>query len=303
MRIFITGATGFLGYHIALKCLSLGYELLCLRRATSIIPLVFQSWESRIHWVIKEENGWRQIVQDFHPDILIHCAWEGTTIRERNNERVQCSNIQMLVDLIMAFSYKQVICLGSQDEYGNLNSIVDENESLFPQTEYAKAKISCCQQLSFFSRERDFEWQWIRVFSIYGEKQGDAWFIPFMIKKCLRNEKEIPLTKCEQQYAYLYSEDFASAIVSMLGSQGKSGIYNLSASRPVSLKKILFLIQGLTESLSTFDFGFYPHRPYQSMMICGDCAKFISTFGAFEHTSLEEGLRKTIDSIKIDESF
>lgn len=303
MRIFITGATGFLGYHIALKCLNLGYELLCLRRDTSIIPLLFQSWSDKIHWVIKGESGWRQIVQDFHPDILIHCAWEGTTACERNNERVQCSNIQILVDLIMAFPYKQVICLGSQDEYGYLNSIVDENVSLSPQTEYAKVKISCSQQLAFFSRERDFEWQWIRVFSIYGEKQSDAWFIPSMIKKCLKNEKEIPLTKCEQQYAYLYSEDFASAIALMLGSQGKSGIYNLSASRPVCLKEILFLIQGLTESLASFNFGFYPYRPHQSMMICGDSSKFIDAFGAFEHTPLEEGLKKTIDSIKNDESF
>ena len=89
----------------------------------------------------------------------------------------------------------------------------------------------------------------------------------------------------------------------MLGAQGKSGIYNLSASRPVSLKEILFLIQGLTESSATFDFGFYSYRLHQSMMICGDCSKFISTFGAFEHISLEEGLRKTIGSIKIDEGF
>ena len=300
MRIFITGVTGFLGYHIALGCLKAGHELLCLKRSASILP-IFSIKEERqqICWVTKGENNWKQIISNFQPDILIHCAWEGTTAQSRNNELIQHSNIQLLVDLIMIFPYKQVICLGSQDEYGYLDGIIDENYILSPQSEYAKAKISCCQQLAFLASEKNFEWQWIRLFSVYGEKQGDTWFIPSLIKKCLANEAHIPLTKCEQIYAYLYSDDFVFAILLLLGSKEKSGIYNLSSSYSISLKNILFLIKRLTNSKATFDFGFYPYRPYQSMMICGDSSKFIRLFGPFERTSLEEGLKRTIDSIRM----
>lgn len=35
MRIFVTGATGYLGYHFANVAVSQGHKILCLRRTTS----------------------------------------------------------------------------------------------------------------------------------------------------------------------------------------------------------------------------------------------------------------------------
>lgn len=35
MRIFVTGATGFLGAHIANVCIDKGHEVLCLKRNLS----------------------------------------------------------------------------------------------------------------------------------------------------------------------------------------------------------------------------------------------------------------------------
>lgn len=297
MKLFITGATGFLGYHITKACVRAGYDMLCLKRKTSVSKFP-QEIEDQLKWVIKDENGWKETIKGFRPDIFLHGAWEGVSATVRNDERLQARNFQLFVELMNLYPYRQIIGLGSQEEYGRLNSIVNEAQPLKPETAYAKNKISCCEQLMSFSGKTNCEWQWIRVFTIYGEQQNASWIIPSTIRSCLKREKNIAATLGEQQYAYLYCDDFAKAIVSVIGAKGKSGIYNLSSSHVISLRHLFFTIKELIHADITIDFGAYPYRSNQSMLICGQSDKFAEAFGKFEKTSLEEGLHKTIISIK-----
>lgn len=298
MRIFVTGATGFLGYHIAKSCISKGYEVLCLRRQTSV-SLFDAAQEKQIIWVDSNTEDWKESVVSFNPDVLIHCAWSGVSADGRNDFRVQRQNISLSEELFKLFPYKQIIVLGSQEEYGRIDSLVNEDYPLTPLTEYGKAKIETCKLLQKCCKEKEIEWQWIRVFTVYGDKQKDAWLIPSMIRKCLNPAiLEIETTKGEQIYSYLYSEDFANAILSMIGTKGKSGIYNLSSSSPTKLKDLFTLIKQKTNSKIEFK-SVLPYREYQSMMIMGDSTKFKIVFGEYEFTSLNEGLDNIIQTINV----
>ncbi|WP_455673679.1 NAD-dependent epimerase/dehydratase family protein [Phocaeicola sp.] len=296
MNVFITGATGFLGFHIAKECVECGYNVLCLKREGSVSKFPYKI-EGRLRWVNKDDESLKEIVEKFRPHVLVHCAWEGVSSNERNSEYTQQHNLHLFMELINLYSYQQIIGLGSQDEYGFLDSVVDEQHPLKPETEYAKAKIACCKQLQSFSCKRGYEWQWIRVFNVYGEVQNENWIIPAVIRNCINKVDVFSTTKGEQQYAYLYAGDFAKGITSIIGKKNKSGIYNLSSSHPVSLQELLLTIKKIMESDIYIDFGAYPYRPNQSMLICGNSDKFIHAFGAFEKTSLEDGLTKTILSI------
>ncbi len=296
MNIFITGATGFLGFHIVVKCVEQGHRVLCLRRKESVGKFS-KRVEAKLHWVDKDESCWKETIAHFQPDVLIHCAWEGVSSDSRNDKRVQYHNLQFFMDLLTLYKYQQIIALGSQDEYGYLDSIVDENSPLNPETEYARNKVACCEQLKAFNREYGYEWQWIRVFNIYGEGQNENWIIPAVIRSCKKGEESFPTTKGEQRYAYLYVDDFAKAIISIIGQKNKSGIYNLSSAHSITLKELLLTIKYLMRSNINFNFGAYPYRSNQSMLICGNSNKFIKTFGEFENTSLEDGLIKIIMSV------
>lgn len=293
MRIFLTGATGFLGFHIANICIKNSDEILCLRRTSSkskFSPKILK----KIKWVNRDTTNWKEVVKDFAPDILIHAAWEGVSSEDRNNEEVQKKNIKFTKELITLASYKQILILGSQDEYGIINHIVTESDSLKPVTEYAKAKIRCCQFLKEYAERHNIVWQWIRVFSIYGEYQNNTWLIPSIIQRCLLGEKDIETTKGEQTYSYLYSTDFASAIYLTLGKEcACNGIYNLSSEHPIKLKDLFELVKELTHSKINF-IPCLPYRKNQSMTILGNCQKFIDTFGKFEETTLQTGINNLI---------
>jgi UDP-glucose 4-epimerase len=294
MKVLITGATGFLGYHITKACLTKGYEVACLKRSTS--KSLFESdIEKHIQWLTEGDLKFAEELQAFSPDVLVHAAWGGVAADGRHNPAVQAANVEMTRKMMNVFPFRQVIMLGSQDEYGRIDRKIDENFPLHPVSEYAKAKIECLGMLQKHAEETDVEWQWIRIFSAYGEKQQENWLIPSVIHECMSGAKVMETTPGEQVYSYLYAEDFARAIASMIGTKGKSGVYNISSSTAIQLKELFQLIKELTGADITFRPSL-PYRPNQSMMILGDASKFIRAFGSYEQTSLKEGIRNMINN-------
>lgn len=278
MKVLVTGSSGFLGKHILDEAIKQGHDVLCLKHS--------------------EIDTCQDLVNSFAPEILVHCAWGGTSVANRNNPELQGANVEMSKKVVRLYPFKQIIAAGSQDEYGNINKIVDENCLLNPTSEYAKAKVFFCNWIKKYAEQNGIEWQWIRIFNMYGRGQASSWLIPSIIAKCVNGEKFMQTTKGEQKYAYLNADDFGRAVVSMFGAKEKSGIYNISSSIPIPLHDIFIMIKELTNSDIIFEFGAIPYRTGQSMMICGDSAKFITTFGDFETISLEEGINSLIKSAK-----
>ena len=278
MNILITGATGFLGRHICQESERQHHQVMCLKHA--------------------EIGNSAHLVREFAPDVLVHCAWGGVSAADRNNPQLQKANVEMSEEVFNLYPYRQIIALGSQDEYGVIDGIVGEGHPLSPVSEYAKAKIQLCHYLQQIASTRPLEWQWLRIFNMYGRHQQANWLIPSIVKKCLDGEHAMDTTLGEQQYAYLYAEDFARAVTSIFGSTGKSGIYNISSSTPLPLRDIFLLIRQLTNANIEFSFGAIPYRDNQSMMICGNSEKFAKAFGTFETTPFEKGLSIIINDYK-----
>ena len=296
MKIFVSGATGYLGYHFVKVAINQGHEVLCLRRPTS--RSLFESEiENKVKWVVNDEEL-KSAVIDFQPDVLFHAAWGGVRGSDRNNIEIQKENLVMSHNLFTLYPYKQIIAIGSQAEYGYYNDIISEDHPLKPTMEYAKAKIQCCKDLQHYCEQNNIEWQWIRIFTVFGEKQTGG-LIKLAIEKCLNGEKSFDTTPGEQKYSYLYAEDFGKAICNMLGSKGKSGIYNLSQPQCLkSNKEILESVKTLTKSDIHLNFGAMPYPEGQVMLMDGSVNKFEKAFGAVPYTDFNTALEHTINSFK-----
>ena len=296
MKIFVSGATGYLGYHFVKVAINQGHEVLCLRRPTSRSLFDFEI-ENKVKWVVNDEEL-KSAVIDFQPDVLFHAAWGGVRGSDRNNIEIQKENLVMSHNLLTLYPYKQIIAIGSQAEYGYYNDIISEDHTLKPTMEYAKAKIQCCKDLQHYCEQNNIEWQWIRIFTVFGEKQTGG-LIKLAIEKCLNVEKSFDTTPGEQKYSYLYAEDFGKAICNMLGSKGKSGIYNLSQPQCLkSNKEILENVKTLTKSDIHLNFGAMPYPEGQVMLMDGSVNKFEKAFGAVPYTNFEVAMANTIDSFR-----
>lgn len=296
MRIFVTGATGYLGYHFVLEAVKQGHEVLCLKRIFS--KSLFESEiEKQIHWVLND-GAMSSTVCSFQPDVLFHAAWGGVRGVGRDCIDIQYDNLSMSRRIFTLYPYKQIISIGSQAEYGHYCNIVSEDYPLNPVMEYAKAKVKCCEEMKAFCELKNIEWQWIRIFTVFGEKQTGG-LIKIAIEKCLNGDKKFDTTPGEQKYSYLYAEDFAKAICLMLGSKGKSGIYNLS--QPLGLKsnrEILESVKLLLQSSIKLNFGAIPYSEGQVMLMDGIVDKFEKAFGKIPYTDFEQALTNTINSFR-----
>ena len=266
MRILLTGASGFIGSNICNFLCRKGYELLLTKRASSDLSLINELSYNiiQIDW---SKEGWIEKAIDFKPDVIIHSAWIGINSYERDNDTLQAANlilIDKLINIAVASQTKKFIGLGSQAEYGNIECEASEEDPVFPFDSYGKTKLQVLHHLQSASLKYDFEYYWLRIFSVFGDGQSKEWLIPSVINNILFSpQRFMDFTLGEQIYSYLDVEDISYSIELILQSTDKSGVYNISSSDKIKLKELIISIRDLIDSSFKLNFGAIPYRLYQ----------------------------------------
>ncbi|EHQ27733.1 NAD-dependent epimerase/dehydratase family protein [Mucilaginibacter paludis] len=296
-KVFITGGAGFLGSAIIAKLIEGDFKILASRRTQTNLWRC-KDFNTAVTWIDTEESTFTQRVIDFQPDIILHSAWNGVTSQDREDWNLQLQNFEFLrtlLQIVKKTKPKKFILLGSQAEYGNIKKRVAETDEVAANSAYAICKLTSQQIVKTFCEQNHINWYWLRVFSVFGPKEDNKWFIPTIIMNHL-NELDCNLTYCEQQYDYLYIDDFAAMILRIFTSENsESGIYNICSSKAVPLKNIVDLISQFSGNKSKLNFGVLPYRKDQSMLIEGDNSKFNNTFGKVQTIALSEAIKKTIN--------
>lgn len=296
-KVLITGITGFLGSHIAEQLCAQNFEIIGLKRASSDIWRC-DAFKEQVNWIDLDDQGlWKQKIMDSNPNVIIHSAWIGVESKDRDDWELQAKNIELLTSLLQVTHYLKLdkfIFLGSQSEYGNLNGMINEEKPVKPINAYAAIKLCCLQILETYGVIHQINWIWLRVFSVFGERESDKWLIPSLIK-AIGEQQSMDFTKGEQQYAYLYVEDFAKILFTIIQSKIVSGVYNVSSNEPKELKLVITALRDAINPSFLLNFGVIPYRQNQSMHIEGDMAKLVAQIGPIVYTDFNVALNRTIN--------
>ena len=142
MKVFVTGASGFIGSYLVKQLINDGHELLCLKRLTSDISRLA---DLQIQWV-NVTDDWQSTFKAFHPEAVFNLAWDGVSSADRVIWQKQVPNInfqQELLNLSAECAVKKFIGIGSQSEYGDFEGVIDETYPVNPKTAYAATKLAC----------------------------------------------------------------------------------------------------------------------------------------------------------------
>lgn len=296
--ILITGASGFLGSHIAENLINEGYKVIALKRHSSNLWRCKDFIDQIIWFNIEDINKVIPEIIRYKPDLLIHAAWDGVNAEHRDNWIEQEKNLFLLIsllDIVKITGISRVVALGSQAEYGKFEGEVNEDYQCNPINAYGANKLCASILLKSFAEQNMINWYWIRLFSVFGPREEQNWLIPSTIKNLL-SKNEMALTPCNQRYDYLYAKDFASGINCIIKKEdGKSGVYNLSSGTSTKLKDILvFLEDKLSQNQKLLKFGELNYRPNQVMHMQGDSNRFFKTFEFKPSININIGLEETI---------
>jgi UDP-glucose 4-epimerase len=296
-KVLITGITGFLGFHIAEVLISRGISVVGLKRKNSDIWRC-EEFKDKIEWVDILDNGSfiNQLVNHSF-DTIIHAAWMGVEANDRNNWTEQIKNVTFFVELLEAakiLEVKKIIFLGSQAEYGTINSKISEDFETNAQNAYAATKLACLEILKSFSSINNINWIWLRLFSVFGEKENTNWLIPSLIKSML-SKSETDLTLGEQKYAYLYVKDFAEIMTKIVIKDVESGIYNISSNEVRTIRSLMEDIKNIVNPEFVLNFGVLQYRSGQSMHMEGDMQKLMAQIGKIEFSNYDIALQSTLN--------
>jgi nucleoside-diphosphate-sugar epimerase len=110
---------------------------------------------------------------------------------------------------------------------------------------------------------------------------------------------DIPqLTKCEQIWDYMYSDDAARALL-FIGTDGTDGrAYAVGSGEHRPLKEYVNELRDAIDPNLSVEFGAREYYPHQPMMLCADLTDLTKDTGFVPRYTFKEGISRTIDAVR-----
>ena len=240
MKIFLTGATGFIGSHVLLKAQDMGVDIVAHRYGGTQpkFPLRCQPvWVETPMDKLSEKEL-------LGCDAVLHLASVGVSPQVATWEEMFYWNVTAAVRFFCKaheVGVKRFVVTGSYAEYGfsaYRYEKIPADAPLEPTYGYAASKAAFCSAARAFAVEKNVYLDYFRLFSVFGEGQHPSNFWPALKQAALSGE-DFKMTLGEQIRDFISVEKVAEKLlVGALHSNGKPGkpyIANLASGHPVAL--------------------------------------------------------------------
>lgn len=246
-RILLTGATGLIGSAVLKRVMQVQYPVLLLVRDIEKLAHITRSSDVSLASFDLTDMSDEAIsaIRIFAPDVVIHCAWIGTTNRDRNLPEYVMPNIESslrLFEITKQAGCRKWISIGSQDEYRQgLEDDITEDTPTDTISVYGNTKLSVYHALRALAGSHGIDFVWLRSFACYGKAYKPEFMIPYVIDCLKRNE--LPVMKTPHAvWDYFHVEDAARAI--LLCAEKSSGIdvFNLGSGKGVTVGEVALIL-------------------------------------------------------------
>ncbi len=299
-KVFITGATGFVGSNLARRCLEKGAEVFINLRTTSD-PWRIRDMLRDINAVpvdITEYEKLRDALKNIHPGVIFHTAAYGGSAEQKTPEKIIETNITGTVNLVRScrdISVRLMVNTGSSSEYGIKNSAMHESSLLEPVTEYGVSKAAATLFSRSYAAAYSLPIVTLRLFSPYGQYEQKSRLVPSVILAAL--QKTNPRISSRRFVRdFIYIEDVLDAYESALSLRNPSGeIYNIGSGRQHSVGEVVDNIIKILGNEVTYETGTPQAWKNEPAFWQADIQKAKSELHWEPEYSLERGLAATVD--------
>jgi nucleoside-diphosphate-sugar epimerase len=215
----------------------------------------------------------------------------------RVDECVQ-TNIQGTINLLQALArvdYARFVYTGTSEIYGDVTVPFQEHGPVNPVSPYAVSKYAGERYCRMFHQGRGWPVVMLRPFNAFGPAQSPDRVIPEIITKALRGQ-ELHMTGGRQTREFNYVDDLADGFVRAVTAAGIDGeIINLGCGVEISMRELAGKVLSLLGDPIQPRFGALPDRPNEIWRMYADASKARDRLGWQPTTSLDEGLRRTVE--------
>lgn len=290
-KIILSGATGFLGSHLLESFISNGIHVAILIRSTSDVWRISHLLQ-KVKVYNTDEIKLKVIFEEFKPEIIVHTA----CIYGRNNEsliNIINSNLILGLELLEESIRSKVITFINTDSLLPRN-INDYSLSKAQLTDWLKIKSNQIQVVNF------------KIEHMYGIKDDDKKFIPWLINKMKNDEGQINLTSGIQKRDFIYISDIVNAYNLIIQKRETLPLWNeyeVGTNTFTEVKEFVLSIAALAEKkfnkviIPRLNFGSIPYRKEEIMTPNLNNTKLIELGWNYE-IDINKGLEKIIKELK-----
>ena len=238
-KILITGGTGFIGYHLAKKCVRMGWEVTSFskKKPKSIRTL------KKVNYLfgdLTKKKDLKVLKKKF--DYIVNAAG---VVDHSSNPKVYkahylgCKN---LANFFLKKKIKLFLQVGSCVEYGPQKS--PQKEDYKPKIKdlksmYSKGKLAASKYLMELYDKYRFPVIIFRLYLNYGPNQDFNRFLPVIIDGCIRGKK-FPCSSGIQYRSFTFVDDLVRAmIIALKKTHLRGNVFNIGNNKPVKIKRII----------------------------------------------------------------
>ena len=297
-KILITGGTGFIGYHLAKKCLKLNWSVTSLstKKPKKIRKL------KRVKYLIGDISKKKKLIKIIKPnsyDYVVNLAgyvdhsYKKKTINSHYNG---CKNLSLL---FLNSKIKKFVQIGSSLEYGKIRSPQIENKLNNQKTfsVYGNAKLQSTKFLLNLNKKFNFPTTILRLYLVYGPAQDTNRVVPITIFNAIK-DNNFDCSNGTQLRDFLFIDDLIKAIIKTLNNKKVNGeIINIGTGKPIKIKDLIIKICDLV-GLGKPEFGKISLRKDEIIRLYPKILKSKKLLDWKSNVSLEKGLATTIKYFK-----
>lgn len=280
MRVLLTGATGFLGSHLARALLSQGNQVRGTRRARSSFARLAD---------VRDAIEWRDVettAEDLvaTTDVVLHAATHyGRGADDTDVERAN-------------FTWPSALLTAG----GRARLFVNIDTSLPPAlSAYARTKDRFAAHARAAADRGDARVLNVNLESVYGPGDDPAKFQMMLIHALLGNVAAFALTPGGQTRDYIFITDAVDAILRLVDHAQAAPTPYLAAGvgrgEGVTIRRFAELVRQIAGSSTQLQFGALPYREGELMTASADIS-LLRMLGWAGGRTIEAGLREMIEA-------
>lgn len=297
MRVFLTGATGFVGANVARRLIERGDEVHALVRAES------NRWRLEdvadrmtFHVGDLRDAPLDEVFSRVTPEAVFHLSTYGAYHDQRDPARILETTVlgtERLLSAAKRHGVKIVVAAGSSSEYGTKDHPMREDERIDPNTTYAIGKAAQAFLCQVASHAESLPAITLRLFSVYGPFEEPKRLVPTVITKAIAG-RDIELAHPDIARDYIYIDDVVDAFLAAAEHPEYGGeIINVGTGTQSSLKDIFEAVIAATGGVSKPVWGGYERRSFDTNVWVADTAKMKALLNLTPRHSLRDGIEKT----------
>lgn len=282
-NILITGATGFIGYHLTKKLLTQNYNVIAVGRDFKLInKLEANSALIKIKGDLTKNNFIDNIFSKYQVDIIFHLAAKVHDRLEKDVKQYRLINVTLaekLAEHALKNNVEKLIFFSTVSVYGDTEGrTINETEICTPSTTYGKTKLEAENILIKAYQKYNLPIIILRLTSVYGTyDHGNLQ----LLAKFIRKHLSTMVGKGKNRKTMVYVEDvIQAAMLAAIRDEAVGEIFNIGENFYTFYKILDTLEKMLDVSTLRFKIPLSLGKVIEKQIINLTLSKLIRTIGS-----------------------